>query len=176
MSRKFFYILIALSIVASVLIAANNFEKKEPVYFSPWAGEITIGPNQIAVAQTGYASCSKGLEQDWIDHTIITLELYQDDELLQTVSGEEGEWIWRDYYVWPDPTIQCLHLVDEQQRATWNFKDLQLNKPGIYKLRFYKEQTAQMIDGYDFDQDGLPDVYPATVLADTIVTIHVLKK
>jgi len=171
MSRKFFFILIALSIVTSVLIAANNFEKKEPVYFGPNAGEITITPKQMAVPRFGWANCSKGLTQDWIDHSIFKLELYKDDVLLQTVSTEDGNWIWEN----PAPGLECLH-GNETIVARWHFRGLQLKDPGTYKLWIYREWTVPMIDGWDYDGDNLPDVFPATVFPERWVTINVLEK
>jgi hypothetical protein len=169
MSRKFFYTLIALTIVASVLIAANKFEKKEPVYFGPGAGEITITLNQTAVPRFGWGNCSKGLTQDWVDHSIFKLELYKDNILLQTASTEDGNWIWENIVT----DIQCIH-GNEPNIARWQFGDLELDDPGTYKLWIYRETTMSMIDGWDYDGDNLPDVFPAQVYPERWVTINVL--
>ena len=171
MYRKLLHILMALSIIVSVLIAANNFEKKEVVYFGPNAGEITITPRQTAVPRFGWTNCSEGLTQDWIDHSIFKLELYKDDVLLQTVSTEDGNWVWED----PVSGAQCLH-GNELVTARWHFSKLELKDPGTYRLWIYREQTVSMVDGWDYDGDNLPDVFPATVFPERWVTINVLEK
>jgi hypothetical protein len=177
MSRRFFYLLIAISIVASVLIAANKFEKKEVVYITPGSGEVTIGPKQMAVARMGWAACSRGLVQDWIDHAVLQLELYKDNTLLQTVSTQQGKWTAITDWVNPNPPPleQCVH-VNEPKVVYWYFEDLQLKEPGVYNLRFYREHTVPLGDGWDYDYDGQMDIFSAGVEADRVVIINVLAK
>jgi hypothetical protein len=171
MPKKLFYIFIALSIMTSVLTAANNFEKKDLVYFGPGAGEITIGPKQTAVIRYGWVNCSKGLTQDWIDHSVFKLTLYKEGVLLTTVSMEKGYWIWED----PTPGDQCLH-GNESIVARWHYALVELKDPGTYNLQVHRETTVPMIDGWDYDADGLPDIFPAQVWSEHWVTIHVLDK
>jgi hypothetical protein len=171
MSKKLFYIFIALSIMTSVLTAANNLEKKEPVYFGPNAGEITIGPKQTAVIRFGWVNCSKGLTQDWIDHSVFKLMLYKDEILLTTVSTENGYWIWEN----PVPGDQCLH-GNESVTARWHYELLELKDPGTYNLYIQRETTVPMIDGWDYDADGFPDIFPAQSWGERWVTIQVSDK
>lgn len=169
MSRKPFYVLVAISIVAASLIAANNPAKKEPVYIRPGSGEVTIGPKQVAIVRFGWLSCSKGLEQDFIDHFVMELELSQGGTLLQTVSTDQGYWVQNP----ADPDPRCLH-INEPQVAFWQFEDLELKNPGVYTLTFNHEWTAPLADGFDANEDGFIEVYPPTVLGPREVTINVL--
>jgi len=171
MSKKLFYIFIALSIMTSALVAANNIEKKDLVYFGPGAGEITIGPKQTAVVRFGWVNCSKGLTQDWIDHSVFKLMLYKEGVLLTTVSTENGYWIWEN----PVAGDQCLH-GNESITARWHYELLELKDPGVYNLQIQRETTVPMIDGWDYDGDGLPDVFPAMNWGERWVTINVLDK
>ena len=181
MNKYFLSILIVVSIAASVLVAASNFEKKEPVYIGPWADEFTIAPGQIAVARSGWANCSMGLQEDWLKHTIMTLELYKDGQLIQTVSASNaGKWVQETPN--PDMSGHCIH-INEISSVRWYFEDLALKKPGIYILHFHIETTAVMTDGFDWNDeagnpnpDGRMDVYPAQVWQDKDITINVLPK
>ena len=169
MSRKNLYLLVALSIVASTLIAANMPAKKQPVHISAESGEVNIGSKEFGIARFGWSACSKGLEQDFIDHFVIKLELYQNGTLLQTVSTNRGHWTQNGV----DPIPQCLH-INEPQLAFWLFEALKLKTPGTYTLRFYRERTAPLGDGFDLNGDGFMDIYPAGSFTTRDVTINVL--
>ncbi len=169
MSRKLLYIIVSISITASILVAASVPAGKEPVYFGAGAGEVTIGPKQYAVARTGWVACSKGMVQDFMDHFVVRLELYQNDTLLQTVTIDQGDWV----RTAGDPSPQCLH-VNEPETGLWQFDDLDLKEPGTYTLWFYREQTVPLADGFDVDQDGFVEIYPAGAWEPRQVTINVL--
>jgi hypothetical protein len=168
MPKRLLYIIVAISIAASVLIAAVNPAKREPVYFNSTSGEITINMKQTAIARFGWLSCSRGMSQDFIDHFVITLELYQDGVLLQTVSTADGYWVQTPV----DPNPACVH-INEPQTAYWNFEDLSLKKPGTYTVVFHSAWTAALGDGFDANGNGEVDVYPPSELAVREVTINV---
>ena len=169
MPKKLLYIIVAISIATSVFIAAVNPAKREPVYINSTSGEVTITLRQTAVARFGWLSCSKGMSQDFIDHFAITLELYQDGALLQTVSTADGYWVQN----LTDPNPLCVH-INEPQVAYWNFEDLNLKKPGTYTVVFHSAWTAPLGDGFDTNGNGEVDVYPPTELAVREVTINVV--
>lgn len=170
MSRKLLLTLVALTIIASTLIAANVPMKKEPVYIFARSGEVTLGPKQYAIVQSGWGACSNGMIQDFKDHFVIKLELYQNDTLLQTVTTDQGSWTESVAFT---PNSTCLH-INEPQRAYWQFEDLDLKEPGIYTLWFFTDWTVPLGDGFDVNGDGYMDIYPPGMSEPRQVTINVL--
>lgn len=170
MSRKLLFTFIALTIVASTLIAASVPTKKEPVYISARSGEVTLGPKQSAIVRSGWGACSTGMIQDFKDHYAIKLELYQNDILLQTVTTDQGYWTESVAFA---PNSSCLH-VNEPQQAFWQFEDLDLKEPGTYTLWFFRDWTVPLGDGFDINGDGYMDIYPPGMFEPQQVTINVL--
>ena len=174
MSKKLFSILIVITIAASVLISANNFEKKDVYYFNLFnPEELTISAKQTAVGQAGWAACSRGLSQDWADHTSFELELYSGGILIDSALVENG--IWNNDPTDPaDPPTQwgeCLH-VNEIHIAVWAYEFKDLNKPGDYELHFRAITSIPLTDGFDFDNDGYMDIYNFDV--QRVKIIHVV--
>ena len=170
MSRKLLYTLIAISIAASVLISANKLAKKQPVYINRGSGEVTVSlSSQYAVARFGWGACSKGMEQDFIDHFVVNLQLLQNGVVLQTVTTNQGIWTMNA----TNPAPVCLH-INEPQLAYWEYANLNLKKPGTYTLVFSSEWTAPLADGGDYDGNGFVDIFPPTDLGSPQITINVV--
>jgi len=175
MSKKLFNILIVLTIAASVLIAANNFEKKDIFYFNLANSEteITIPARQTVIGRYGWAACSMGLTQDFVDHVYFEIELYSNGALLDSALVEDGGWNIEPTDPANPPTQwgECLH-VNEIAIARWAYDFKDLSKPGDYELHFRWTTTAPLTDGFDFDNDGYMDVYNLDI--QRVKTIHVV--
>jgi hypothetical protein len=176
MSKKLLLITVIIILIAPGLIAAGNNKPKENVYIRPWSGEVTINlRTQEGVARMGWGNCSAGLAADWIENSVVHLELYQGPVLLQTVDTEDARWI--TVPTSGDPFVAtCMH-VGQPYNAYWDFARLRLNRPGDYILRFSVETTVPMTDGADFGPaDGVMDLYPAQLWFDQEeVLIHVVR-
>jgi hypothetical protein len=175
MSKKFI-IIIAIILLTPALIAAENSKPKEDFYIRPWSSEITINlRTQEGVARIGWGTCSPGLAADWVENTVIHLELYQGLVLLQTVDTGDASWVTNSA---PDSPwgFSCMH-VGQPQNSYWDFSRLRLRQPGDYILRFTVETTIPMTDGSDFKPaDSVMDLYPAQLWFDEEeVLIHVVR-
>lgn len=158
MSKKLFSILIVITIAASVLISANNFEKKDVYYLSLFnPQELTISAKQTVIGRAGWLACSEGLSQDWADHTSFELELYSDGVLINSALVEDGVW----ELVSSEPTVGeggCLH-VNEPYIAFWAYDFSDFKKPGDYEIHFRAITSVPLTDGFDSDNDGYMDIY-----------------
>jgi hypothetical protein len=176
MSKKFFIIIAIIILLTPALIAAENSKPKEDVYIRPWSSEMTINlRTQEGVARMGWGTCSPGLAAEWVDNTVIHLELYQGLVLLQTVDTGDASW---DTNPSPDAFWgdSCMH-AGLPQFSYWDFSRLRLRRPGDYILRFTVETTVPMTDGADYKPaDGVMDLYPAQLFFDEEeVLIHVVR-
>lgn len=171
MFKKVVPIFIVIIIVAFALIAADKPPKKEPVYFFCKDSELDINPDQTAVVRVGWYDCSQGLVQDAVDHFFPQAELYQDGNLLQTISTADG--YWDNPIIFEEPDPDCWHVNEPQLR--WWYYELKIKKPGTYTVKNKVVQTAQLVGGGDWDQDGIIDIYPAGEKLQCEVTLNVLE-
>ena len=177
MSKKFFIIIAIIILLAPALIAAENSKPKEVVYIHPlYSTEVTIDlRTQEGVARMGWGTCSPGLAADWVENTVIHLELYQGLVLLQTVDTGDTSWVTNPA---PDApwVYSCMH-AGLPQISYWDFERLRIRRPGDYILRFTVETTVPMTDGADYNPaDGVMDLYPAQLFFDEKeVLIHVVR-
>ena len=176
MSKKRIFTIIIIIILTPALIAAKNYKPKATVYIRPWSNEITINlGTQEAVARVGWGNCSAGLAADWIENSVVHLELYQGLVLLQTVDTGDARWV--TVPASGDPyAATCMH-AGLPYNSYWDFARLRLRTPGDYILRFTVETTLPLTDGADINPaDGVMDLYPAQLWFDQQeVLIHVVR-
>jgi len=163
---------ILLIIVMLAVMGISPADKKDLVKIYPWSGEVTVEEGQRAYIYWGYGNCTRGLTEDWIRATSMHYTLKYEGEIVQEITASQAEKYWGDPVTWDGPVELCAWPSEHTWKATWEFTNLNIKKPGEYELLIYVELAEPLIDGYDFDQDGQADWYEG-VQFDTTVLIHV---
>ena len=158
--------LIILVLIGVLLVPfATAFAKGEPIYISPFGGEYTVSSKDEIVVRYGWAACSKGLVNDFIDSSTHSVFL---NSILTTQTSQ------KNISNWSLPTSNisgegCLWDVTNGWSASWQYSLGKLD-PGTYELVVHRTLDFAVIDGYDINGDGTvysfynPFTFPTTII------------
>jgi len=168
--------LLLTSVVALALVASSSPAHENVTIRIYRDGEYSIAPGQQALLEGGWSACSKGLTQDWVDAIDVDATLSYNGEVIQTIQGKEADKHWTPVaQAGPDDSGYCLWPVDSLWRSNWRYDHLKLSKPGDYQLYLRTYIDGRIIDGGDYDENGLPDYWEGT-FSEASILIHVLDK
>ena len=169
-NKKAFLLLILLMIILTPL--SSSLAKGEPVYINPFIDEYTVTSKDNLVIRHGWGACSEGLTYDYMKSLNDTFFL-NGKELLKP--NENSFDFWEDPYHLPDTSgiDLCIWDVEYTWVSYWNYEIGKL-KPGDYELIWHKDHNYKIIDGFDLEGDGVPDVYGESRVL--VTQIHVIDK
>jgi len=176
MSRKvrLLLTLVAISVLTLALVASASAQSETEYIriFNDSEHTVTIG--QPVVLRSGWAACSKGLTEDWREAVNVQATLSLNGVVVQTIKGKEAAKAWTAVAPsGPDSNGYCLWPVSSMWRTDFLYGKLNLSVPGDYQLNVHTYLSDAVIDGGDYDDNGLPDYWVGT-FRDASIQIHVL--
>lgn len=154
MKKRTFLVMLVLLLLAG-LVVASGAAGSEEVNVSVWnGGEITIGEGQVAVIRAGWAACSPGLVRAFI--SAINFEVMLDAELLLSPKDVDGLWGTIEIYDEPPPGMSACVGKGLPAHSAWHYV-LDGLTPGTYEVHTSWWMDHTVIDGGDYDGDGIPD-------------------
>jgi hypothetical protein len=164
--------LILLSVIVLLLVPSTvTLAGGETVYINPYGGEYTISTKDEIVIRIGWGTCSKGLTIDYVDsvHNVFFLN----GELIEKAQKKDKEF-YKEPIVFDDApwASLCIWDVDRTWGVPWEYKLGKLDA-GTYELVWERTYDFNVIDGYDLDGDGIPDMHGEFTRIVTI--IHVIE-
>ena len=160
--------LIALVLVSLLLVPlTDTLAENDPERIFAAGKEVTISSKDEIVVYHGWAACSKGLVNDYLDSSHHTI--YINGELMIRAQ-EKGRSYWEEPHIFDgwDPSL-CLWNVDKAWVSYWEY-DLGSLEPGDYEIVWERSLDFTVTDGSDSDGDGVIDTregffrFPPTII------------
>ena len=171
MNKKKILALLLITIFFIIAPSTISFAKDKSIKIHPYGGEYTVSSNDDIVISIGWGTCSEGLQQDYIK-SVNNKYLLNNEPLKDAQKKDKDLWM-EPYFVenapWKD---LCIWDVDGVWQMAWKY-DLGKLDPGDYELVWERTYNFNVIDGYDQEGDGIPDVYGD--FTRIVTTIHVVE-